>query len=188
MSEDQDAMPEDQDKRHEITLSRRVRKVSRYSGPIPRAEEFARYEDVLPGSADRLISMAEQEQTAIISFRNKALVATTLVAIGTIVAITVILTLGEPEHVFMVAALALTYALPPVTNFLKVILDNRMAMKKQELDIQIKKDRHELEMKAERQRLSLPPGSDNDDDSSRIPPRLVSENEQSNDKEGSGKD
>lgn len=184
MSEDQDAMPEDQDKRYEITLSREV---SRHSGPIPSAEELARYEEVLPGSADRLISMAEREQTSIISFRNKVLAVTTLIAIGTIVAITVILTLGEPEHVFMVAALAVTYALPPVTNFLKVILDNRMARKQQELDIQIRKDHHELEMKAERQRLSLSPGSDDDDDSSRIPPRLVSENEQSNDKEGSNR-
>lgn len=185
MSEDQDAMPEDQDKKHEI-ISREVTEVRSYSGPIPSAEEFARYEEVLPGSADRLISMAEREQTAIVSFRSKALVAATLVAIGTIAAITVILTLGEPEHVFMVAALALAQVLPPVTNLLKGISDNRMAMKKQELDLQIKKDHHELDMKAERQRLSLPPGSDVD--SSRTSPRLVSENEQSDDKEGSSKD
>ena len=186
MSEDQDAMSEDQGEKRGITLRRRFRKVSRYSGPIPRAEEFARYEDVLPGSADRLISMAEREQTSIMSFRSKTLVAATLVAIGTIAAITVILTLGEPEHVFMVAALALAQILPPVTNLLKGISDNRMAMRKQELDIQIRKDRHELDMKAERQRLSLPPGSD--DDSSRTPPRLVSENEQSDDKEDSSTD
>ena len=182
MSEDQDAMPEDQDEKRGITLSQEVR----YSGPIPPAEELARYEEVLPGSADRLISMAEREQTAIVSFRSKALAATTLVAIGTIAAITVILTLGEPEHVFMVAALALAQVLPPITDFLKGILDNRMAMKEQELDIQIRKDRHELKMKAARQRLSLPP--DSDDDSSRTLPRLASENEQSNDKEDSSKD
>lgn len=181
MSEDQDAMPEDQDKRHEITLSREVR----YSGPIPPAEEFSRYEEVLPGSADRLISMAEREQTSIISFRSKALAATTIVTIVTIAAIAFILTLEA--YALVVAALALAQALPPITDFLRGISDNRMARKQQELDIQIRKDHHELEMKAERQRLSLPPGSDNDDDSNRIPPRLVSENEQSNDKEGSGK-
>ena len=177
MSEDQDAMPEDQDKKHEITLSQEVR----YSGPIPPAEEFARYEDVLPGSADRLISMAEREQTSIISFRSKALVATTIVTIVTIAAIAFILTLEA--YAFVVAALALAQALPPITDFLKGILDNRMAMKEQELDIQIRKDLHELEMK---KRLGLSPGSD--DDSSRIPPRLVSENEQPDDKEGSSKD
>lgn len=182
MSEDQDAMPEDQDKKHEI-ISREVTEV-KYSGPIPPAEEFARYEDVLPGSADRLISMAEREQTSIISVRSKTLVATTLVAIVTIAAITFILTLEA--YALVVVALALTQALPPITNFLKGISAIRMARKQQELDIQIRKDHHELEMKAERQRLSLPP--DSDDDSSRIPPRLVSENEQSNDKEGSSKD
>jgi uncharacterized membrane protein len=30
-----------------------------YSGPIPPASEFAKYEKVLPGSADRIIAMAE---------------------------------------------------------------------------------------------------------------------------------
>ncbi len=30
-----------------------------YSGPIPPASEFAKYEHVLPGSADRIIAMAE---------------------------------------------------------------------------------------------------------------------------------
>lgn len=180
MSEDQDAMPEDQDKKHEITLSQEVR----YSGPIPPAEEFARYEDVLPGSADRLISMAEREQTSIISFRSQALVATTIVTIVTIAAIAFILTLEA--YALVVAALALAQALPPITNFLRGISAIRMARKQQELDIQIRRDHHELDMKAARQRLSLSPGSD--DDSSRTPPRLTSENEQSNDEEGSSKD
>ena len=176
-------MPEDQDKKHEIKLSREVREV-RYSGPVPPAEEFARYEEVLPGSADRLISMAEREQTSIVSFRSKALVATTIVTLFTIAAIAFILTLEA--YAFVVAALAVAQALPPITDFLKGISDNRMARKEQELDIQIRKDRHELEMKAAGQQLSLPPGSD--DDSSRIPQRLASENVQSNDKQDSSKD
>lgn len=175
-------MPEDQDKKHEI-ISREVREV-RYSGPVPPAEEFARYEEVLPGSADRLISMAEREQTAIVSFRSKVLVATTLVTLVVIAAIAFILTLEA--HPFVVAALAVAQALPPITDFIKGISDNRMARKEQELDIQIRKDRHELEMKAARQQLSLTPGSD--DDSSRTPQRLVSENVQSSDKEDSSKD
>ena len=175
------AMSEDQDKKHEVTRSREVRS---YSGPIPPAEEFARYEAVLPGSADRLISMAEREQTNIVSFRNKTLVAATLVAIVTIIAIAFILTLNA--NVLVVAALALAQALPSVTDFLREILDSRIARKEQELDIQIRKDRHELEMKAARQQLNLPPSSD--DDNSRIQQRLASENKQSNDKEGSNKD
>ena len=176
-------MPEDQEKKHDVTLSREVREVRSYSGPIPPAEEFARYEEVLPGSADRLISMAEREQTDIVSFRNKVLIATTIVSIITIVAIAYILTLNA--YAFVVAALALAQALPPVTDFLRGISDNRIAGKEQELDIQIRKDRHELEMIAARKQLSLPPGSD--EDSNRSPQQLPSENEQSNGKESSNK-
>lgn len=34
-----------------------------HSGPLPVSSEFGRYEAVLPGSADRILSMAEREQT-----------------------------------------------------------------------------------------------------------------------------
>ena len=33
-----------------------------YSGPLPPAEQIRAYEDVLPGSADRILSMAERQQ------------------------------------------------------------------------------------------------------------------------------
>lgn len=33
-----------------------------FSGPLPPAESFARYEEVLPGAADRIMRMAEKEQ------------------------------------------------------------------------------------------------------------------------------
>ncbi len=32
-----------------------------YSGPLPSAEEFARYEAVQPGTAERILAMAEKE-------------------------------------------------------------------------------------------------------------------------------
>ncbi len=35
--------------------------VSRYSGPLPPPENLAKYEQILPGSADRIIRMAEQQ-------------------------------------------------------------------------------------------------------------------------------
>ncbi|MYE26711.1 MAG: DUF2335 domain-containing protein [Chloroflexi bacterium] len=174
-------MPEDQDEKHDVILSREVR---RYSGPIPPAEEIARYEEVLPGSADRLLSMAEREQRDIVSFRNRVLVATTIITIITILAIVLILTLNADALV--VVALALAQALPPVTNFLRGNTDNRLARQEQELDIQIRKDLHEIEMQAARQRLSLPPGSDDDSNSSQQ--HLASENEQSNDKESGNRD
>jgi uncharacterized membrane protein len=36
--------------------------VQHYSGPIPSAQELQRYEQVQPGLADRIVSMAEKEQ------------------------------------------------------------------------------------------------------------------------------
>lgn len=33
-----------------------------YAGPLPPAEQFRAYEEVLPGSADRLLAMAERQQ------------------------------------------------------------------------------------------------------------------------------
>lgn len=40
-----------------VTSSVQVR-----SGPLPPAEDLAKYEDVLPGSADRIMTMGEKEQ------------------------------------------------------------------------------------------------------------------------------
>jgi uncharacterized membrane protein len=37
--------------------------ISRFSGPLPPPEELAKYERILPGSADRIIRMAEQQAT-----------------------------------------------------------------------------------------------------------------------------
>ncbi|MHB8129171.1 MAG: DUF2335 domain-containing protein [Mobilitalea sp.] len=33
-----------------------------YEGPLPPASEFERYERVCPGAADRILSMAENEE------------------------------------------------------------------------------------------------------------------------------
>lgn len=35
--------------------------ITAYSGPIPDPQAFARYEQILPGSADRILKMAEQQ-------------------------------------------------------------------------------------------------------------------------------
>lgn len=42
-----------------VNRVRRIQRVSSYSGPLPPADELRRYENVLPGSADRIISLAE---------------------------------------------------------------------------------------------------------------------------------
>ena len=39
-----------------------VRQASTFQGPIPRPEHFARYDEVLPGAAERILVMAEKEQ------------------------------------------------------------------------------------------------------------------------------
>lgn len=49
----------------EITASTRVRGVlaeASYSGPIPHPTFLEKYEEILPGSAERLIKMVESEQ------------------------------------------------------------------------------------------------------------------------------
>jgi len=37
--------------------------ISQFSGPLPPPEELAKYDRILPGSADRIIRMAEQQST-----------------------------------------------------------------------------------------------------------------------------
>ena len=51
---------------------------SAYSGPLPRAEDFAKYETVCPGAANRIIAMAEKQaahrqeiEKAVISAANR---------------------------------------------------------------------------------------------------------------------
>ena len=166
-------IPEDENQEPEITITRRVREVNSYSGPVPPAEEFARYEEINPGSAGRLISMAEREQQEIVSFRNKSLVATTIVTLTIIVAIAHILTLNP--NVLVLGALAIAQALPSITDFLRGISENAMARKEQEFDLQIRKDHHELEMKAARKQLLLP--SNSDEDSAELVRRLESSSE-----------
>ena len=44
---------------------------SLYSGPIPPPEDLARYEAIMPGAAERLIAMAENEQSLRVSNQNE---------------------------------------------------------------------------------------------------------------------
>ena len=154
--EDQSAENENQDSG--VSVARRVTQVRSYSGPIPPAEEFARYEEVYPGSAKHLFSMAEREQEEIVSFRNKSLIAATTVAIITILAIAYILTANP--NALILTALAVAHVLPSIIDFIRGMVDSALTRKERELEIQIKKDNHELDMLAARQRLELTSGSD----------------------------
>ncbi len=56
-----EAVPEE--KKTIVTNALRViRQESFYSGPIPHPEHLREYESITPGSADRIISMAEKQQ------------------------------------------------------------------------------------------------------------------------------
>ena len=44
-------------------IARAAVEISRFSGPLPPPEELLKYERILPGSADRIIRMAEQQAT-----------------------------------------------------------------------------------------------------------------------------
>lgn len=145
------------DERQDLEISRTLAQVSHYRGPIPPAEEFARYEEIYPGSAERLFSMAEKEQDSTIKFRYSSLAATTIVAIASIIAIALILT-SYPESIVLVA-LAITYALPAITDFIRGIVESQLSRKERELEIQIRKDNHELDMIAAKKQLELPASS-----------------------------
>ena len=58
---------------------------SSYSGPIPSAQEFAGYESVVPGAADRILKMAETEQNVRKRDNRHMLNNETLKIIGSIV-------------------------------------------------------------------------------------------------------
>jgi len=50
-----------EERRETVAMMQAAIEVSRYSGPLPPPENLAKYEQVLPGSADRIIRMAEQQ-------------------------------------------------------------------------------------------------------------------------------
>ena len=62
-----------------------------YAGPLPPASEFKKYEETLPGTADRIRSMSEKEQEERISARQERfrtdrfrISAATIVSVGMI--------------------------------------------------------------------------------------------------------
>ena len=53
------AVPEN--KREEVKEALMVMRSEMYSGPIPPPEALARYEEIQPGAADRILKMAEKQ-------------------------------------------------------------------------------------------------------------------------------
>lgn len=149
---------DDDNQNAEIRQTQRITSVRSYSGPIPPADEFARYEEVYPGSAGRIFSMAEREQEDIVSLRNRSLLSATVVALATIAAIAYILT-ANPNALILLA-LAVAHVLPSITDFIRGMNESALSKKERELEIQIRKDNHELDMISAKQRLELGSGSE----------------------------
>ena len=55
-------VPKEKRKQAEL-LAVKIEQHSVYSGPLPPAEQFAAYESILPGSAERILQMAEKQQS-----------------------------------------------------------------------------------------------------------------------------
>ena len=160
-------------------------RISRFfSGPIPPADMLAGYDEVVPGSADRLISMAERQH------RTRMILSLLSPAIG-FAGLVVLLAFALIVVTFGVdTVVAVLSALPP--NILLVAggserirrnidksrmdqqrhaLKLRLDEEKHNLDIQIRRERHELDMRidlerhqlalqAGEERLSIPPSTE----------------------------
>lgn len=64
-----ESLPED--KRDVIMSAMYAIEQKSYSGPLPAPEDFAEYENILPGSTDRILKMAEKQVDHRISSDNK---------------------------------------------------------------------------------------------------------------------
>lgn len=65
------AVPEN--KREEVKEALMVMRSEMYSGPIPPPEALARYEEIQPGAADRILTMAEKQQEHRMALETKAI-------------------------------------------------------------------------------------------------------------------
>ena len=75
------------------TTGKRVSASYLYSGPIPDASQLAKYEETLPGAADRILKMAEKQSLHRQEMEKKTLdAAIKRAAIGQIMAFTIAIT------------------------------------------------------------------------------------------------
>lgn len=66
-----DAVPEN--KKEEVKEALMIIRSEMYSGPIPPPEALARYEEIQPGAADRILKMAEKQQEHRMALETKAI-------------------------------------------------------------------------------------------------------------------
>ena len=66
-----DAVPESKKKKVQAALT--IMRSETYSGPIPPPEALARYEEIQPGTADRILKMAEKQQEHRMDLESKVI-------------------------------------------------------------------------------------------------------------------
>ena len=57
-----EALPDDEDFQKVMSVVARAEVSTSYSGPLPHADQYERYEKVCPGAAERILSYMEKEQ------------------------------------------------------------------------------------------------------------------------------
>ena len=57
-------LPEEREAIKDIVTIEVRRQMVSYEGPLPPSAEFGRYNEILPGAAERILAMAEREQEA----------------------------------------------------------------------------------------------------------------------------
>jgi uncharacterized membrane protein len=98
-----------------------------YSGPLPHPSHFQRFENILPGSADRILAMAERQECHRIWWEQFALKAQFFLALIGLASALVIsigliwgaVRLGTAGHEWLGGALVAASAVGMVTSFIK---------------------------------------------------------------------
>ena len=60
-------------KQAQASIGIQVQQMTAFSGPLPPPETLAKYNEIVPGSAERIISMAEKQSDHRMGLENKAL-------------------------------------------------------------------------------------------------------------------
>lgn len=85
-------MPDDSERREVVQIEQHI---AYYSGPLPPPEMMRDYEEILPGSADRILSSAERRQRDLARYELLGLILAFLVAMALIALSAYAISLGS---------------------------------------------------------------------------------------------
>lgn len=187
-SEDENGRDDNHDKRNDDSSGRAEFRISRYfEGPIPPPETLAKYEEIKPGLADRLVSMAERDLESRHRDRRLQRLISFCVLVLLIGVAALALTIALPTIVYIFAelpAVAMVLTGTVARGFQTVhkirmererhLLSQEHESEQHDLDIQIRREQHELDLEIKRERhiraleageerLALPDSTEEDD-------------------------